>query len=247
MGINRASLFKRVGRRFARGVMVAVTLSGIWLLAFGLALLFLVLLLTLGLGDTIYRLTAAEELFHAWANTSPLLRGMSSEEAQAFFAQINKLTLYSPEALVDLTYEGQALLNAAEIQHLNSAHRLIWNSMLILNLGGLALLGLTRFRGVSWVGLALLPGVLISLIVAIGVEQAYAAFHSLFFPGEQWFFYYEDSAMVVLLNAPVYFYALALLGALLALSVASLLLIVTKRLQPRQPGQCGYRGFTRDQ
>jgi len=112
------------------------------------------------------------------------------------------------------------LLRAPEITHLRDVARLVeW--FYRLGLGAtliwlLALAQLWRLRlpppplGRYLAGLASAAAVLALGVIAVGPEKVFYKAHTLIFPiGHQWFFYYEESLMTMLMKAPDLFAAIA--------------------------------------
>jgi len=121
-----------------------------------------------------------------------------------------------------------ALLREPEIVHLNSVARLFtgfdwlsWGLMLLLPLalwwrcaGGVALAPLRTVVP----GLLLTVAAAVLLLFVFGPGRLFYLLHEWAFPGgEQWFFYYQDSLMTTLMQAPNLFGAIAVAWALLSM------------------------------
>jgi len=148
------------------------------------------------------------------------------EERSRLFAAIVAGIHDGGQGLETLTYHdarGQAvapLLRSPEITHLRDVARLV-DGLYRLGLGAIAvwiiaLAWLWRMRlpppplGRYFAGLGLLAGVLTFAVIAIGAKKVFYTAHTLIFPaGHQWFFYYEESLMTMLMKAPDLFAAIA--------------------------------------
>jgi hypothetical protein len=148
------------------------------------------------------------------------------EERTRLFSAIVAAIHDGGRELESLTYHdarGRSiapLLRAPEITHLREVARLIdW--MYRVGLGAvlvwlLALAWLWRLRlpppplGRYLAGLGLTAAVLALGIIAFGAKKTFYAAHTLIFPaGHQWFFYYEESLMTMLMKAPDLFAVIA--------------------------------------
>jgi hypothetical protein len=148
------------------------------------------------------------------------------EERSRLFAAIAAGLHDGGQGLETLTYHnahGQAiapLLRAPEITHLRDVARLVeW--LYRLGLGAIVIwivvfAWLWRLRlpppplGRYLAGLGLLALVLTGAVMAIGAKKVFYSAHTLIFPaGHQWFFYYEESLMTMLMKAPELFAAIA--------------------------------------
>lgn len=133
------------------------------------------------------------------------------------------------ESLVYATHDGRSmgkLLTTAEVIHLQDVARLVsvvrpvgWAAIVVVLLGSVGL----RKCQVVLPGRKLLIGVVVLLILlaglltALGGEAIFYQLHRWVFPaGHQWFFYYEESLMSMMMQAPNLFGAVALIWALLA-------------------------------
>jgi hypothetical protein len=112
------------------------------------------------------------------------------------------------------------LLRPPEITHLRDVSRLV-DGLYRLGAGAalvwlLALVWLRRLRlpppplGRYLACLALAAAALALGVIAVGAKQVFYTAHTLIFPaGHQWFFYYEESLMTMLMKAPDLFAAIA--------------------------------------
>ncbi|USF86933.1 DUF1461 domain-containing protein [Candidatus Endoriftia persephone] len=147
--------------------------------------------------------------------------------------------------------DGQPLghfLTPPEQQHLVDVARLIDRyQQLAWGSAGLSLLLLLALRRGRWRlpgGQQLLLGwltlllTLALLILAMGAERLFYLLHEWVFPaGHQWFFYYQDSLMSMLMQAPNLFAYIAVVWLLLSLLAYLLLLWLARRLlAPTQTG-----------
>lgn len=132
------------------------------------------------------------------------------------------------------------LLTEAEIIHLNDVAKLInttaWIAWLatVLWLVWVAWLYLRRQslpdRRQTWISLFVLF-ILIVAILLSGPERVFNQLHIWVFPSEhQWFFYYEESLMSTMMEAPFLFAYIALMWSLLAMLFTFLVWQVLNRL-----------------
>ena len=171
-------------------------------------------------------------------------------ERVRLFASLADAVHNQGRGLEDLVYHDSnkrpiaTLLTIAEIVHLQDVARLFgWLRMFgSLVIGALiALLAWLRWRrhalpqlrklllgtvsGIAFIG---------AVIVAWGPTTVFYQLHDWIFPsGHQWFFYYEDSLMSMMMKAPDLFGPIALTWALLSLLLIAVLLIAAKRLLHR--------------
>ena len=148
------------------------------------------------------------------------------EERTRLFAVIVAGIHDGGQGLETLTYHDARgnpvapLLRSPEIAHLRDVARLVeW--FYRLGMGAtliwlLALAQLWRLRlpppplGRYLAGFGLTAGVLALGVIAVGAEKVFYKAHTLIFPaGHQWFFYYEESLMTMLMKAPDLFAAIA--------------------------------------
>lgn len=73
--------------------------------------------------------------------------------------------------------------------------------------------------------------ILTSIVLLVGAEEIFYQWHTLVFPDDhQWFFYYQDSLMSTLMQAPNLFGAIAALLAIFSLIIFSIFLRLTEIL-----------------
>ena len=148
------------------------------------------------------------------------------EERTRLFAAIVAGIHDGGQGLETITYNdarGKAvapLLRPPEITHLRDVARLV-DGMYRLGIGAamlwlVALVWLWRLRlpppplGRYFAGLGLVAVLSMLAVIAIGTKKAFYTAHTLIFPaGHQWFFYYEESLMTMLMKAPELFAAIA--------------------------------------
>jgi len=148
------------------------------------------------------------------------------EERTRLFAAIVAGIHDGGQGLETLTYHDALgnpvapLLRPPEITHLRDVARLV-DGMYRLGIGAamvwlIALVWLWRLRlpppplGRYFAGLGLLAVVSMLAVVVIGTKKVFYTAHTLIFPaGHQWFFYYEESLMTMLMKAPDLFAAIA--------------------------------------
>jgi hypothetical protein len=150
----------------------------------------------------------------------------TKKERSRLFAAIVTAIHDGGRGLDDLAYhdaQGEVLgplLRSPEITHLRDVARLI-DRFYHLGLGAalvwlLTLGWLWRLRlpppplGRYLAGFGLGAAALVLGVVAFGAKRVFYAAHTLIFPsGHQWFFYYEESLMTMLMKAPDLFAAIA--------------------------------------
>jgi len=148
------------------------------------------------------------------------------EERTRLFAAIVAGIHDGGQGLETLTYQDARgdpvapLLRPPEITHLRDVARLV-DGMYRLGIGAamvwlIALVWLWRLRlpppplGRYFAGLGLVAVVSMLAVVVIGTKKVFYTAHTLIFPaGHQWFFYYEESLMTMLMKAPDLFAAIA--------------------------------------
>lgn len=175
-----------------------------------------------------------------------------SAQRQALFAEIVRAINRGGEGLREITYrtaagEEIALLREPEAVHLDSVARLIDRlrvvSYLLLGVLALGLVALWRLRALPppplrIMGWSLAATALATVAILLyGPEEVFELAHELVFPpGEQWFFYYQESLMTTLMKAPDLFAALAVLLVAVWLAWFALLLYGSRRLLARRAG-----------
>ncbi len=172
-----------------------------------------------------------------------------NERVRLFAALVNAVH-HRGQGLENLVYHDSAgrpidtLLTAPEIVHLQDVARLFdWLRISgWVALGALiALFGWLRWRRQALPSLRkLLLGTVSGIVVvgavifALGTVKVFYQLHEWIFPpGHQWFFFYEDSLMSMMMKAPELFGPIALSWAVLSLMLITALLIVAKRLLRR--------------
>ncbi len=142
------------------------------------------------------------------------------------------------------------LLREPELVHLRDVAHLLdtlkavaWVSAAIL----LVMVGLCRLRNTGFpapasvLGTVVLALLLLAVIVSVSdAEKLFYRWHTLVFPeGHQWFFYYEESLMTMLMKAPDLFAWLAVLLALFTLAFFYLFLRLASALLSRDAATAG--------
>jgi hypothetical protein len=172
------------------------------------------------------------------------------KERTRLFADIVAAIHDGGRGLETLSYHdarGQAvapLLRSPEITHLRDVARLV-DGMYRLGLGAVVvwlvvLAWLWRLHlpppplGRYFAGLGLLAVVSTLAVIAIGAKKVFYTAHTLIFPaGHQWFFYYEESLMTMLMKAPDLFAAIAAEWLLLTALCYWLGIILSRRIVRR--------------
>ena len=168
-------------------------------------------------------------------------------ERERLFAAIARAVRHRGKGLEALTYHAPngsligPLLTDAEIQHLRDVatlvtrfERLGWLSLFVLAALTLAAalrgerMPATRYFAAGAAGLAALAGVV--LLLAGPVSVFYWLHEQIFPPGHQWFFWYRESLMSTMMQAPNLFGGIAVLWLLVALPLAAGLFWGARRL-----------------
>lgn len=214
---------------FAGGLLVA-SLFVSWQALAGFDFAYLVWHEALGIGDTIARYGPENRWRQGFEQTTPI------ERARLFGAIVDAIH-DDGHGLADLRYydpEGRELghlLREPEIVHLRDVARLVrW-----FETAGIAALVLVlvltaeaRWRRRSLpparrflAGAAALLGVAGGAVLTVGPVELFYALHEIVFPDDhQWFFWYEDSLMSTMMQAPNLFGAIAAVWFPFALALA---------------------------
>lgn len=212
------------------GALLVGSLFVSWQALAGFDFAYLVWHEALGIGDTIARYGPENRWRQGFEQTAPI------ERARLFGAIVDAIH-DDGRGLADLRYydpEGRELgrlLRDPEIVHLQDVARLVgWFEA--AGVAALVLLfGLTaearwrqrslpparRFLG----GAAVLLAVTAIALLVIGPVEVFYALHEIVFPDDhQWFFWYEDSLMSTMMQAPNLFGAIAAVWFPFALALA---------------------------
>lgn len=160
----------------------------------------------------------------------------SFDEHRRLFTQINRSVQAGGKGLENIQYrvmdhqghiKGYPLLTSAEVVHLQDVSRLVDRLYHVgIVAGVIAVLSLLLIYRQSWnlpsllyqlAVVGVLIGVVAGAIVLLGAKQVFYWLHiQLFPPQHQWFFYYQDSLMSTLMQAPNLFAPIAVVWLLLA-------------------------------
>ena len=170
----------------------------------------------------------------------------TQQERRRLFAQIVYAVQHAGKGLTDIKYHDvngkqiDTLLTQSEITHLQDVSRLIekinWFSFFLLVIALLLMALLILFR-CSMPALRTLFSIVFAIIILFsvavligGAKHFFYWLHTVVFPADhQWFFYYEDSLMSMLMKAPVLFAPIAVQLCILALTIWSSHLLLLKR------------------
>ncbi|MGM0595232.1 MAG: DUF1461 domain-containing protein [Pseudomonadota bacterium] len=245
-GVNSDGRAERMGRGERRGGRFAAVVGGGYWLMLLLSLLLLSLYISwrlLALVDYGYGLwydlldIEATIETHGPRNTArPDFQHTDRAERERLFGEIARAINQRGEGLSELVYhtpDGRVvgpLLTEAELIHLNDVARLVsrlstlaWAAAGLLVL--LALLGVWQRRrppSVRRIGLSALGVIAVTAVVLMlaGPVRVFYALHEVLFPADhQWFFYYHESLMSMMMQAPNLFGPIALLWLVLTLVV----------------------------
>lgn len=182
-----------------------------------------------------------------------LFERTDSAEHYRLFAQINHCVHNSGSGLAEIQYfiDGvmvDSLLHQAEIIHLQDVANLIdklrWFGLILL-LGLLVCyVGQTQLRYRLWslkqfnLNLVIIIGLVGLALAVFGAEKIFYDLHLLVFPPQhQWYFYYEQSLMSTLMQAPNLFGFIGALIVICALPIWwGLLVLLIKRKNQRGLG-----------
>ncbi|MDZ7829318.1 MAG: DUF1461 domain-containing protein [Halofilum sp. (in: g-proteobacteria)] len=175
-----------------------------------------------------------------------------AEHARLFGAIVDAVRDHGTglDGIIYRTPEGEPLgrlLTAAEIQHLQDVARLVsaferlgWMSLVLAIALGVAA-GLRRERPPSPIALLSGFGVVIAagtaVVFLLGPVEVFYWLHTRVFPPDhQWFFWYEESLMSTLMQAPNLFGAIAVIWLVPALLLAAGLLAALIHYLDRRAG-----------
>lgn len=175
----------------------------------------------------------------------------SKEERERLFAGIVDAIHEQGEGLAGLTYHAPdghpiaRLLTPPEIVHLRDVARLVslmqpvgwgafigWLFMLwALMTQGSVMPGVKTLLSIAAAALILIAGI----VLLVGPVRVFHALHIWIFPPDhQWFFYYQDSLMSMMMQAPNLFGYIAVIWVLLSLVIAAAMLMPARRLINRR-------------
>lgn len=157
-------------------------------------------------------------------------------EHERLFAEINTAIHNDGEGLDTLKYHTpnghpiDTLLRKPEVVHLQDVAImvnafywiggiafLIWLTVTTIWLRRKQVLPSLKVQSLSILGLS---AVITVIVLAIGPVTVFYAFHEWLFPADhQWFFYYQESLMTILMKAPILFGYIAILLVVLALGI----------------------------
>ena len=169
------------------------------------------------------------------------------QEHHRLFSEIVKSVQNKGQGLAKIRYYNRkgelvdTLLTQNEIIHLrdvaNFVSSLNWSSLILLVLSML-LLALMFLLRVSmpllrklFISIVVITMSSIVLVIIVGPTKLFYWLHTVVFPADhQWFFYYEESLMSMMMKAPALFAPLGVQLVLFGLLIWSLHLLLLKRL-----------------
>nr|MBV6628582.1 DUF1461 domain-containing protein [Oceanococcus sp. HetDA_MAG_MS8] len=166
---------------------------------------------------------------------------------QELFAGIGRAIRNDGEGLRELRYTDRSsgrrypLLTPAEVVHLEDVARVVSIYETLAGLGLLSLILCSIFMRRTklpppsarrWVmGLGVILGSGLIAVLAIGAEDIFYWLHTVVFPADhQWFFYYQESLMSMMMKAPVLFAGIGLIWLILGLVFLGLLLAGSRQV-----------------
>ena len=170
------------------------------------------------------------------------------EERFQLFDGIVGSIQHQGEGLEELVYHTKSgreirLLTEAEVIHLRDVADLYEKLMRGVPVAIVIWLGLVvmlfrwrmRFPETSVLSVyAVLPPVIALIVYVMGAEQVFYRLHTLVFPeGHQWFFYYEESLMSMMMKAPDMFAYVAIMLVIMASVVTATMFWLYKQYLPR--------------
>lgn len=187
------------------------------------------------------------ETFGPQNPTRPGFHTTEVSTRQELFAGIATAIRHDGQGLRELRYQDQRsrrvhpLLTEAEVLHLEDVARVVSLyetcaavGALILFLSSALMLRLqirppTARRWLLGLGVLLAGGLLAVLV--IGAETIFYWLHTVVFPADhQWFFYYQESLMSMMMKAPVLFAGIGVIWLMLSLAVLGFMLAASQRL-----------------
>ncbi|MGQ0697612.1 MAG: lipoprotein intramolecular transacylase Lit [Panacagrimonas sp.] len=195
---------------------------------------------TLGIEQTIERYGPANPVRPGFHETT-------REERERLFAGIGLSIRAGGQGLGALRYrtaDGRdrgVLLTAAEIVHLQDVAHLVTRFERV-GLGALVLFVTLLLLGRRMGGrgpsarrlVAGAGGLIVSvgvLVLIAGPKRIFYALHEMIFPaGHQWFFYYEESLMSMMMRAPTLFGGIAVIWLAMAIVLGVLLFLLMRRV-----------------
>ena len=172
------------------------------------------------------------EYYSHRSRIKPDFNQTTREERIQLFKGILESIQHQGQGLEALAYHiknGQEiiLLTAAEVVHLQDVANLYDRIKKLVLIAFVILLGLLVMQ-FKWyralpqtsmlIRYALVLPVIIGIVLVVGAEKVFYKLHELVFPaGHQWFFYYEESLMSMMMKAPDLFAYIAVMLVVLAL------------------------------
>jgi len=198
----------------------------------------------LDIGDTVREFGPQNKHRHGFERTT-------AEEHARLFAAIVRAVEDGGLGLENLKYRDRdgatidQLLTPPEMVHLRDVARLV---RLFERFGWVCLLMFVAVTASLWFWPAPRPAVkkylayfgvsvlvVVGVILAIGAKDVFYKLHTWIFPaGHQWFFFYQDSLMTTLMQAPVLFAGIAAEWLMLTVVVFLLLITICGKLLPRE-------------
>ena len=197
-----------------------------------------------------YQLLGIDQTINTYAPLNRFERqsfvNTNSEEHARLFTAITQAVHQQGSGLSAIEYtslDGKAvpLLTKAEVIHLQDVANLMtvataWMKVIAVVFIFSSLL--MRYKEITisplkqqWVYAGGLMAVLLVLSLVIGVENLFYGLHTIVFPdGHQWFFYYEDSLMSTLMQAPNIFLPIGVVWIIGAFCLWSIAVVMSRRI-----------------
>ncbi|EGG94877.1 hypothetical protein IMCC1989_2190 [gamma proteobacterium IMCC1989] len=170
----------------------------------------------------------------------------NSEEHARLFTAITQAVHQQGNGLSAIEYSASdgkvvTLLTKDEVIHLQDVANLIATATIVMKVVAMIFIFsslLMRYKEIAitplklqWVYAGGLMAVLLVLSLAVGVESLFYWLHTIVFPdNHQWFFYYEDSLMSTLMQAPNIFLPIGVVWIIGVFCLWSIAVVMSRRI-----------------
>jgi len=170
----------------------------------------------------------------------------NAEEHARLFTEITQAVHQQGNGLSTIEYnlpDGKtaALLTKNEVIHLQDVANVITAATVVMKVVAVIFIFsslLIRYKEITisslkrqWIYASGLMSVLLVLLVVVGTENLFYCLHTIIFPdNHQWFFYYEDSLMSTLMQAPNIFLPIGIVWIIATWCLWSLAVVLSRRI-----------------
>jgi uncharacterized membrane protein len=170
----------------------------------------------------------------------------NAEEHARLFEVITQAVHQQGNGLSAIEYnlsdeKSAVLLTADEVIHLQDVANLIATATIVMKVVAMIFIFsslLMRYKEIAitplkrqWVYAGGLMAVLLVFSLAVGVESLFYWLHTIVFPdNHQWFFYYEDSLMSTLMQAPNIFLPIGIVWLIATCVLWSIAVVMSRRV-----------------